>query len=241
MTDPNLEQLIVETATALGMEPENQILLEFFSQPTGNNVIPFPTTSSSTDDGLTRIEGIFIYNDPKRFETGALADAVTAYQSQIRSKQALGALRGSEFKASPVVDPATAAIVIEKLELDDKGNAVGVAVVCSKKLAALLRVGWIPAVMVRGLGRTNPATSKIRKGWRLAALDVGWTGTASNVTATSTGGGLSINEQVETPPAPATPSDKPKPRLITVESLAESIDKKKSNQNRMAAWIAMRS
>ncbi|PWF91278.1 hypothetical protein DD549_14385 [Shewanella algae] len=245
MTDHqnNLEQLIVETATALGMsEPENQILLEFFSQPTGNNVIPFPTSSSKTSsnpgDGLTRISGVFIHNDPKRFEPGALADAVTAYQSQIHSRQALGALRGSEFKASPIVDPATAAIVIESLKLDGKGNAIGVAAVCSKKLEALLRVGWVPAVLCRGLGRTNPATSKIRKGWRLTALDVGWTGTASNVTATSTGGTVvneSLNEQQQQP-APATPSAD-KPRLITVESLSEAVQRRTDNQTRMKQWI----
>ena len=235
-TDPNLEQLIVETATVLGMpEPENQMLLEFTSNP-GDQFTTTTTSSSDTgtEDGLTRIEGIFIHNDPKRFEPGALDDAVEAYQSQIRSKQALGTLRGANFKASPIVDPATAAIVIEKLELDDNGNAVGRAAVCSKKLEALLRIGWVPAVLCRGIGRSN-AQGQTKKGFRLTALDVGWTGIASNVTATSTRLNESTTQQQQEP-APVTPSAN-KPRLITVESLSEAVQRRTDNQTRLAQWI----
>ncbi|MCM2530327.1 hypothetical protein NDN17_17640 [Shewanella algae] len=249
-TDPD-QQLIIETATALGMDnPSEQMLLEFTSLPsTPTNVIPFQQSSSRTTkaDGLTRISGVFIHNDPARFEPGALADAVEAFQNQIHSKQALGSLRGSEFKASPVVDPATAAIVIEKLELNKEGHATGVAAVCSKKLEALLNVGWIPAVMVRGLGRTNEKR-QTRKGFRLTALDIGWTGIGSAVKATI-GSGFSINEQVDEtlteqqePPAaaepvtPATPSNT-KPRSISVELLGEAIQERIDRRRRIAQWI----
>ncbi|TVL62833.1 hypothetical protein AYJ00_10850 [Shewanella algae] len=259
-TDPTLETLIVETATALGMDnPSEQMLLEFTTINTGtssNNVIPFQQSSRTTKaDGLTRISGVFIHNDPARFEPGALADAVEAFQNQIHSKQALGSLRGSEFKASPVVDPATAAIVIEKLELNKEGHATGVCAVCSKKLEALLRVGWIPAVMVRGLGKTNE-NGQTRKGWRLTALDIGWTGRGSAVTATI-GSDFSIHEQVDETPEPATskssksttrlneqqqepvtptPSNT-KPRSISVELLGEAIQERIDRRNRMAQWI----
>ncbi|PST67109.1 hypothetical protein [Shewanella algae] len=248
-TDPD-QQLIIETATALGMDnPSEQMLLEFTSLPsTPTNVIPFQqsSTTSRKADGLTRIEGIFIHNDPKRFEPGALADAVAAFQNQIKSHQALGSLRGSEFKASPVVDPSTAAIVIERLELNKEGHAIGVAAVCSKKLEALLRVGWIPAVMIRGLGRINEKR-QTRKGCRLTALDVGWTGIGAAVTATL-GSGTAINEQVdetlteqqqEPAAEPATPS---KQRLISPELIAEKFEQKfeqkKLNENRMREWIS---
>lgn len=246
-TDPD-QQLIIETAaTALGMDnPSEQLLLEFTSTSTGtssNNVIPFQqsSTTSRKADGLTRIEGIFIHNDPKRFEPGALADAVEAFQNQIKSHQGLGALRGSEFKASPVVDPSTAAIVIEKLELDDKGNAIGVAAVCSKKLEALLRVGWIPAVMVRGLGRTNEK-GQTRKGFRLTALDIGWTGRPSAVTATiapaTSKAGTSLNESLnEQQQEPAATPSNTKPRLISPELLAEKFDKKQEANRRMKLWL----
>lgn len=230
---PHLEQLIVETATALGMDnPSEQMLLEFTSLPstTSSGTIPFQQSSRKAD-GLTRIEGIFIHDDPKRFEPGALADAVEAFQNQIRSKQALGTLRGSEFKASPVVDPATAAIVIEKLELNKEGHAIGVAAVCSKKLEALLRVGWIPTSMIRGLGRTNEK-GQTRKGFRLTALDIGWTGRPSAVTATlapatsksksATRLNESTTQQQQEPPAPAAT----KQRLISPELIAEKFDKK---------------
>ncbi|MFV7666878.1 hypothetical protein [Shewanella algae] len=254
-TDPD-QQLIIETATALGMDnPSEQLLLEFTSTSTGtssNNVIPFQqSTTSRKADGLTRISGVFIHDDPARFEPGVLADAVEAFQNQIKSHQGLGTLRGAEFKASPVVDPATAAIVIERLELNKEGHAIGVAAVCSKKLEALLNVGWIPAVMIRGLGRTNEK-GQTRKGFRLTALDIGWTGSASNVKATI-GSGFAINEQATskagtrltestqqqepTPPAaePATPS---KQRLISPELIAEKFEQKKLNENRMREWIS---
>ncbi|MBO2625315.1 hypothetical protein I6M44_14790 [Shewanella algae] len=246
-TEPHLEQLIVETATALGMDnPSEQMLLEFTSLPstTSSGTIPFQQSSRKAD-GLTRIEGIFIHDDPKRFEPGALADAVEAFQNQIRSKQALGTLRCANFKASPVVDPATAAIVIERLEMN-KDGAIGAAAVCSKKLEALLRVRWIPTVMIRGLGRINDK-GQTRKGFRLTALDIGWTGRPSAVTATL-GSGTAINEQVdetlteqqqEPAAEPATPS---KQRLISPELIAEKFEQKfeqkKLNENRMREWIS---
>ncbi|TVL47867.1 hypothetical protein [Shewanella algae] len=259
---PHLEQLIVETATALGMDnPSEQMLLLEFTSSTGdpgggNGTIPFQqsSTTSRKADGLTRISGVFIHNDPKRFEAGALADAVAAFQKQIKSHQGLGTLRGTEFKASPVVDPATAAIVIERLELNKEGHAIGVAAVCSKKLEALLRVGWIPAVLIRALGRTN-AQRQTRKGFRLTALDIGWTGRPSAVTATL-GSGFSINEQAtskskagtrltestqqQEPPAaaePVTPTPSNKPRSISVELLGEAIQERIDRQNRMKLWL----
>ncbi|MBO2606942.1 hypothetical protein [Shewanella algae] len=253
-TDPTLETLIVETATALGMDnPSEQMLLEFTTINTGtssNNVIPFQQSShnSRKADGLTRISGVFIHNDPARFEPGALADAVEAFQNQIRSKQALGTLRGSEFKASPVVDPATAAIVIEKLELNKEGHAIGVCAVCSKKLEALLRISWIPTVMVRGLGRINEKTRQTRKGFRLTALDVGWTGRGSAVTATL-GSDFSIHEQATSKTSttrlteqqqhePAAEPVATKQRLISPELIAEKFDNKRRVNDRMAQWIS---
>ncbi|PSS73034.1 hypothetical protein [Shewanella algae] len=231
---------IAEIAEALGMKsPSEQMLVEF----TNNGGIQFPDTiqcgSNVAKGGLTRISGVFLHKD--RFEPGVLREVVERFQSQIRSGQALGELRGAAFRSSPVVNPANSALLVGKLELDSDGNAVGTATICSLKLAALLKAGWLPGLFARGLGRVN-AKGLIRPGYRLLAIDAGWNGSASSVTAVVTNGRRGLNESTqaqinESFPAEPTAAAATN-RLITPEMLGETIQERIDRQNRMAAWIA---
>ncbi|WP_345870872.1 hypothetical protein [Shewanella algae] len=227
---------IAEIAEALGMKsPSEQMLVE--------GGIQFPDTiqcgSNVAKGGLTRISGVFLHKD--RFEPGVLREVVERFQSQIRSSQALGELRGAAFRGSPVVNPANSALLVGKLELDSDGNAVGTATICSLKLAALLKAGWLPGLFARGLGRVN-AKGLIRPGYRLLAIDAGWNGSASSVTAVVTNGRRGLNESTqaqinESFPAEPTAAAATN-RLITPEMLGETIQEQIDRQNRMAAWIA---
>ena len=243
-TDPTLTQLITEAAELFEMpEPENQMLLEFTSNP--GDQFTTTTTSSTAEDDKVYLEGIFLSakanTDIKFNSTEDLHRAVRDYQKQfVVTAQALGELRSVDWKPAPIPNPASAALRVVNLSIEPNGDVKGKAVLISPKLKALVLAGWKPVIRVRALGRQSGGV--IQPGFKIMAFDAAWSSDQrSTLNAFGRTGGRmdeSLNEQQQQQAGPVTPSDNTKPRLITVESLAESIDKKKSNQNRMAAWIA---
>ena len=242
MTDPTLTQLITEAAELFDMpEPESTLLLEFTSNP-GDQ---FTTTTTTNDDEQDKIylEGIFISanadTDIKFSSTEDMHRAVRDYQKQfVVTGQALGELRSANWQPKPTPDPEKAALRVVDLSIEPNGDVRGKAVLISPKLKALVRAGWKPVIRVRALGRQD------RSGFKIMAFDTAWSESPGRATLNAFGraGGRmneSLNEQQQQQePAPATPSaDKPKPRLITVESLSEAVQRRSDNQTRLAQWI----
>ena len=247
MTEPNLEQLIVEAATNFNMpEPESTLLLEFTSNPGDQFTATTTSSSSDTDDeqDALYIEGVFISakanTDIKFSSTEDMHRAVREYQKQfVVTGQALGELRSVDWKPAPTPNPASAALRVVDLQITSNGDVRGTAVLISPKLRALVLAGWKPVIRVRALGRRSGGV--LQPGIKIMAFDAAWSSdqrSTLNAFGRTGGGDLSINEQVETPPTPATPSTgKAKPRLITVESLSEAVANRQSQSQRMKQWI----
>ncbi|WP_345874702.1 hypothetical protein [Shewanella algae] len=257
-TEPHLEQLIVETATALGMDnPSEQMLLEFTSLPST------PTTSGrsnvATDyEDKIYLEGIFLSakaNTDIRFSSVEdMHRAVRDYQKQfVETGQALGELRGAGWVPKVAPDPEKAALRVVDLSIEPNGDVRCKAVLISPKLRGLVLAGWRPVIRVRALGRQDQNGS-IKAGFKIVAFDVAWSSDNKSTLnafgrapATSKSSTTRLNEstQQQEPPAaaePAAPATPSKQRLISPELIAEKFEKqfeqKKLNEHRMREWIA---
>ncbi|MBO2699910.1 hypothetical protein [Shewanella algae] len=240
-TDPD-QQLIIETATALGMDnPSEQMLLEFTS--TGDPNHGGSRANAATDyDDKVYLEGVFLSatsnSDIKFSSVEDMHRAVRDYQKQfVETGQALGELRGSSWVPKPTPNPEKAALRVVDLSIE--GDDVrGKAVLISPKLRALVLAGWRPVIRVRALGRQSGGV--IQKGVKILAFDVAWSSDQrSTLNAFGRTGatsksktGTRLNEQQQEPPA--APS---KQRLISPEQIAEKFDEKRQANERMKLWL----
>ncbi|WP_345882588.1 hypothetical protein [Shewanella algae] len=243
-TEPDLEQLIVETATALGMDnPSEQMLLEFSStgDPGGGRSNVAPATGNQV-----YLEGVFLSatsNSDIRFSSVEdMHRAIRDYQKQfVETGQALAELRGSSWVPKVTPDPEKAALRVVELFIEPNGDIRGKAVLISPKLRALVMSGWRPVIRVRALGRQSGAV--IQKGFKILAFDVAWSSDNKSTLnafgrapATSKS---SLTEQQE--PTAAEPAAEPaapsKQRLISPELLGEAIQERIDRRRRIAQWI----
>ncbi|PWF90958.1 hypothetical protein DD549_15850 [Shewanella algae] len=243
-TDPTLETLIVEAATNFDMpEPETQLLLEFTSTGDPNHGSR-SNVATDRDNNQVYLEGIFLSakaNTDIRFSSvDDMHRAVRDYQKQfVETGQALGELRSANWQPKATPDPEKAALRVVDLSIDPNGDVRGKAVLISPKLRGLVLAGWRPLIRVRALGRQSGAV--IQRGFKIMAFDVAWSSDQrSTLNAFGRAGRVneSLNEQQQQHAEPAaTPSDNTKPRLITVESLSEAVQRRTDNQTRMKQWI----
>lgn len=166
---------------------KEELLIEQWGCPVGSGENQ-SLIESVVDDGkgALYIEGIFmqanVLNGNKRlYPKKVLEKSVSKYiQEQVNTKQALGELN---HPPRPFVDPAQAAILIEKLWWDGD-NVMGRARIiegdngAGDKTAALIRAGWRPGVSSRGLGsvkKTSDGINEVQEGFKLTVgVDVVW-------------------------------------------------------------------
>ncbi|TVL10617.1 hypothetical protein AYI82_06255 [Shewanella algae] len=242
---PHLEQLIVETATALGMDnPSEQMLLEFSS--TGDPDHSGRSNVATDYDDKVYLEGIFLSakaNTDIRFSSVEdMHRAVRDYQKQfVETGQALAELRGSSWVPKPTPDPEKAALRVVDLSIEPNGDVTGKSVLISPKLRGLVLAGWRPVIRVRALGRQSGGV--IQKGFKILAFDVAWSSdnkstlNAFGRAPATSKAGTRLTEQQQEPPAAAEPATPSKQRLISPEQIAEKFDNKRQANERMKLWL----
>ncbi|WP_044733866.1 hypothetical protein [Shewanella algae] len=243
-TEPHLEQLIVETATALGMDnPSEQMLLEFSSTGEPNHGDPSrANVAPATGNQNVYLEGVFLSakanTDIKFSSLEDMHRAINDYQKQfVETGQGLGELRGAGWVPKPTPDPEKAALRVTELTIQPNGDVLGKSVLISPKLRALVLAGWRPIIRVRALGRQSGGV--IQRGFKILAFDVAWSSdNKSTLNAfgrdptTKSKSATRLTEQQQEPAAePATPSN------ISPEKLGEAIQERIDRRNRMAQWI----
>lgn len=171
---------------------EPQLLIENWGQPYTVLDVSIADINESLNEahkgkkpGLY-IEGIFlqanVVNRNRRMYPKAIMEtAIDNYiKEQVDTQQALGELN---HPARSMVDPMSAAIIIEKMWWEGD-NVYGRARVvegdhgAGDKLAALIRAGWKPGVSSRGLGSVKDSGkgySIVQEGFKLTVgVDVVW-------------------------------------------------------------------
>lgn len=165
-----------------------ELLIETWSNPHLEESGGTPQALVEAKDngkGALYIEGIFMQAEKRNrngrvYPRNVLQEAVGKYTTeQVDSKQALGELNHPK---RPYVDPAHAAIIIEKLWWEGD-NVMGKARIiegdggAGDKTAALIRAGWIPGVSTRGLGVLKEVDGNkiVQEGFKLTVgVDVVW-------------------------------------------------------------------